>query len=95
MTLGNMKAIEMAEAASDGTISLEAALKYHLEVNHFPPIGEVLPTALEIVQEVRAGGSVDDWVDLPEGVEHKRYGKACPAHECIRAWHLEAFLEEE
>lgn len=92
--MGLTQALGMAEGVAEGSIPLRAALHYHLTVNHFPPIGEVLDTALEVVENLSDGGSLDDEVELPEGMTYRGRSHA-PAWACVEAWHLDPFITRE
>lgn len=97
--MGNFAATGMAEQVAEGQMDLRAALHWHLTSNHFPPVPEsMVDVAEEALEGVRQGASLtEDCVELPEGAEHRRYGRSVPLGEIIRVLHLEAFigLEEE
>ncbi len=81
--MGHIRAMGMAEAVSDGRVSLEAALADHLTANHYPPVStDWVPhciAAIEAVQE-----------DEPERVITKRF----TAGYVVEGLHLDAFLED-
>jgi len=64
-----MNAIGMSEAVQDGLLSNDAALRWHLEWNHFPPVHEVF---LPVVKEALELARKDCWevvLELPNGRE--------------------------
>ncbi|KKN83814.1 hypothetical protein LCGC14_0294670 [marine sediment metagenome] len=90
--MGNTQAVGMAEAVADGSVSLDRALSYHLQTNHYPPLpNEVLPIAKHII-ETQGEWGWDDAITLPEGMLYKG-GSWAPVWACVQEWHLDAFLE--
>lgn len=89
--MGRMQSEEFAQAARDGSISLEAALTWHLEANHYPPQLRMLSAALAAIE----AANDDDWdreVDMPAGVRYRGSHDTAPARALIEALHLEEFL---
>ena len=91
--MGNMHATEFASMTKAGEISIDDALRWHLQANHYPPIPasmiEPCKKAIEACQE-------QDWhkpVELPEGISFKGSDHA-PAIEVVEAHHLFAWLED-
>jgi hypothetical protein len=84
----------MADAVNDGSASLNMALAWHLQSNHYPP----LPSALiETAKQAIEAGNDDDFdreIDLPDGIELGDR-TSVPAGELIEAMHLDAFLISE
>ncbi len=84
---GYLSAVGMATAAP-----LHAALKWHLQSNHFPPVPAVMvPVAERAVLAARGG----DWAKLlrlPAGVRYRGNVKASVA-EVVESFHLDAFVE--
>lgn len=92
--MGTMRAMEMAEAAASGEISLDQALGYHLQVNHFPPVpGEMVPVCKQAI-ELANQGDWDAEVFLPDGITYRDQLTA-PVSAIVEAHHLDAFLEGE
>lgn len=86
--MGYTNARDMKEYAP----SLDVALDWHLRSNHFPPLPLSLIEPAKRAISLAQAEEWDELIELPEGVEHRRYGKQAPVHECVRAWHLDAFL---
>lgn len=90
--MGSLHAQEFASMVDEGEVDLDAALRWHLGSNHFPPLPSSL---LEPAKVAIALASADDWdaeVPLPDGVSW-RDRDAAPAWVCVKAWHLGAFVE--
>ena len=84
--MGRLALEDMLEQGLD----IERALAWHLNSNHFPPIGIVFDAAVEAI----AAGMELDWdrpIELPEGVSW-RGQTSVPAGVAIDAWHLDGFL---
>ena len=73
--------------------NLTTALRWHLTSNHFPPVPEsCLPVARKAIHYAKR----EEWdrrLRLPEGMTHRHTGSLASVAECVRAWHLDAFLE--
>lgn len=89
--MGYTQAQEMAHYTHNG-LSIEAALRYHLTVNHFPPVPvEMVPVAKRAISKAFLG-QWDKQVRLPKGTTYR--GKSLvPVGEIIGALHLEPWLE--
>ena len=65
--MGNMQAQAFSDAVVEGGISLDSALTWHLQANHFPPIHkDFLPVAKEAIERANDG----DWdheITMPNG----------------------------
>lgn len=88
--MGRMQAEEFATAVEDGGISLEAALRWHLGSNHYPPVLFMADAALEAIE----AGNDEDWdreIQMPDGVRY-RGSDSAPASSIIESLHLESFL---
>lgn len=89
--MGSTQARGFAEAVSDGEVSLEQALSWHLQANHYPPVPtSIIPACLAAIDAYNEE-DYDAEVDLPEGITW-RGRTAAPAHAIIEAHHLDAFL---
>lgn len=87
--MGRVNAEGMAEAVTEGMVSLEQALTYHLQFNHYPPVDVAwVPVCLGIVERWNEG---DD--DLSYEVANPiREGDRRLAREVVEALHLDSFL---
>ena len=82
--MGHMQAVGMADAVRHGT-PLAAALEYHLQHNHFPPLpNEAIGIAREAIKRC-AAGEPNAEVGTPRGLH--------PAWRIVQAWHLEPFVD--
>ncbi len=98
--MGSMRAEGMAQAVKDGLTNLDAALSYHLTVNHFPP----LPVAyIDMAKDAISAANQGKW-SLPVSIP-----TSCPvwpnnsvkmgdkvfiaASRAVEIMHLEAFLD--
>jgi hypothetical protein len=90
--MGSTQAMGMAEAVDDGMVDLRSALSWHLTSNHYPPIPEIM---IDVAMAAIEAGEDEDWdrlIDLPDGVEHRRYGHSVPASAVIEDMHLDPFI---
>jgi len=93
--MGHMGAMGMMGAVEDGMIGIRQALSWHLSSNHYPPIPEIM---VDVAMAAIEAGEDEDWdrlIDLPDGVEHRRYGKRVPASAVIESMHLDTFIQGE
>ena len=70
--MGSLGALGMADQVSEGNISLQRAVSWHLSSNHYPPHPPyMVPVALAAIE----AGNEEEWdrdIELPKGcVEHK------------------------
>ena len=92
--MGHMGAMGMMGAVEDGMIDLRSALSWHLTSNHYPPVPTIM---IDVAMAAIEAGNDEDWdrlIDLPDGVEHRRYGHSVPASAVIEDMHLDAFIQE-
>jgi len=92
--MGRMGAEAMAEQVREGALHLQAALRWHLQSNHYPPLPEVLiPAAMRAIER----GNKEQWhrrVRMPKNLLFR--GKTlAPVGDLIEALHLESFLNQE
>ena len=90
--MGSLQATEIANSG----LSLEQSLRWHLQVNHYPPIPEeMILVCVEAIQLYNEG-LVNDTVDLPHGITYRNQPYA-PAWSIVDAHHLSAWItiEEE
>ena len=75
-------------------VKMETALVYHFTGNHFPPLPlSLIPVAMKAIEN----GNKGLWskaVRLPAGISFKGK-KLAPTRDCIRAWHLDFFLDND
>ena len=87
--MGSLQAVEMAEA-----LEIEEALRWHLQVNHYPPIPtEMVAVCIEAIQAVNDYDENRE-VELPAGVTYKGSPTA-PAHAIVTGHHLDPWIERE
>lgn len=84
--MGNLHAAEFAESVRTGETSLDAALTYQLQGNHFPPIHlDFLPTAKSAIRYAKRG-LWEKTIKLPNN-------KTLTVAAIVRGMHLDSFLE--
>lgn len=92
--MGSNTARDMADSVALDEVKLDVALEYHLRGNHYPPLPlSLVPCCKEAINNANA----DEWdkhVQLPDGISWRGQTSA-PTSECIKAWHLQWFLESE
>lgn len=98
--MGNLRAHEAATTMTE-MAGLRAAIFYHLQANHFPPVPETMvPICIEAVQlgveQVLAGtyAEEDILIDLPEDISYRGASQA-PLSAIIESHHLEPFIMAE
>lgn len=89
--MGNMQAREMAELGAD---NIDAALAWHLQSNHFPPIPRSMVEPCKQAIDAFWEDDLDRLISLPEGVGYKGL-TAAPAREIIIQHHLDAWCDDE
>jgi hypothetical protein len=88
--MGRLQAEEMGAYVDDGIISRRAALKWHLESNHYPSVSQAwVPVAERAIEIVGEGGDTGLIIETPPGFEPKTVA------EVIEGLHLESFLPYE
>ena len=88
--MGSMQAREMAELGAD---NLEAALAWHLQANHFPPIPRSMVEPCIAAIDAYWEDDLDKLISLPDGVGYKGLTVA-PARAIIIQHHLDAWCTE-
>jgi hypothetical protein len=87
--MGRMQAEEMRDR-----MSLDQALSWHLQSNHYPPVPlSMLPICVAAI-EATNDGDYKRLILLPDGVTFHGSDQA-PANEIVRQHHLDSFLENE
>ena len=88
--MGNNTAIDLA---TNLDISLEQAIGYHLQGNHYPPVPlTMVQPCIDAIDAIHAGDGNTE-IELPEGVLYKNKTTA-PAHAIAEQHHLDAWLPE-
>jgi hypothetical protein len=88
--MGNNTAIDLA---TNFDLSLEQAIGYHLQGNHYPPVPlTMVQPCIDAIDAIHAGDG-DTEIELPEGVFYKNKTTA-PAHAIADQHHLSAWLPE-
>lgn len=89
--MGATGAFGMAEAVTDGQVSLRAAIHWHLRSNHFPPVPlPMVPVAVAAVEAVNED-EPERLISLPAGVAHRDGRTAVEAYTIVDSLRLEAF----
>lgn len=89
--MGHMHATEFA-GALDGSVSLEAAIGWHLRSNHYPPHPAfMVPVALAAIEAVNEG-DYDRVIDLPDEVVFQDGRTSVEARLIVDSLHLGAFI---
>ncbi len=88
--MGNNTAIDLA---TNFDLSLEQAIGYHLQGNHYPPVPlTMVQPCIDAIDAIHAGDGNTE-IELPEGVLYKNKTTA-PAHAIAEQHHLDAWLPE-
>ncbi|MFN5253385.1 MAG: hypothetical protein ACK5BD_04560 [Chitinophagaceae bacterium] len=89
--MGNNTAIDLA---TNIDISLEQAIGYHLQGNHYPPVPlSMVKPCIEALDAAREMDAMRQ-IEMPEGVSYK--GKThAPAWAIIEQHHLDAWLPQD
>ena len=72
-------------------------LEYHLKYNHFPPHSdEMIDTAMAAL-EIARSGDLDAEIELPDGIEHRRYGTRVPVTILLDSLHIDRshYMDDE
>jgi len=83
--MGWIHAQEFADAVQEGLVDEDTALRWHLQINHYPPVHEVF---LPVVKRALELARMDCWeveVKLPNG-------KVLRVMEIVEQLHLREFL---
>lgn len=81
-----MNAAEIIEV-----VGFEAALRWHLEHNHYPSVPSSMVPSCALAVVLAGDGEWDALVALPDGIFYKGEDRA-PVAAIIEQHHLEAFL---
>lgn len=92
--MGAVRALDMAQAVSDGRTSLRTAVSWHVRTNHYPALpSTVVPVALAAIHFAGIG-CWDTRLVLPDGMRYKLLPTAT-VRDLVDEWHLSAFIQEE
>jgi hypothetical protein len=88
--MGSLQAQEIAVLAVQGEIGLYAALKWHLQSNHYPPVPDAgVDIAFEIVNGINEGSML---LDQPVESLGTNEGGHPTVREVVENWHLDHFF---
>lgn len=91
--MGHATAMAMASEVAQNHIPLEAAVQYHLRVNHYPPPPSIMvEPCIEAINHAK-NGEYGYEVELPEGVLWRGLS-AVPVRALVESFHLESFIED-
>lgn len=83
--MGTTGAMGMAGGVAEGTVSLEAALHWHLVSNHFPPVDpSFIPVALQAIEWAN-DELWDQAIEMPNG-------RVLTVAKIVEGLHLAPFL---
>jgi hypothetical protein len=92
--MGSLHAQEFADMASDGTISIEQSISYHLTSNHFPPVPvSMVSVCIEAIEAVNEG-DIHRKINLPAQVFWRGEAQA-PAWSIVEGHHLDAWINSD
>jgi len=78
----------------EGEVSLEQAIGYHLQSNHYPPVPlSMVQPCIEAIDAANEG-DIDLEIEMPEGVSYRGMPTA-PAWAIIEQHHLDSWIESE
>lgn len=90
--MGSNMAYELADNELFPEISLEDAIGYHLQGNHYPPVPLIMvPPCIEAIEACR-DEDPDRMIDMPKGVSYRGSNQA-PAWAIVEQHHLSAWCE--
>jgi hypothetical protein len=89
--MGYATALGIAESGLD----LETQIRWHFQSNCYPPIPSEMVVPAVAAIRLAADGESDKVVEMPSGVEHRKFGSYVPAWVVIQSLHLEAFVGGE
>lgn len=88
-----MGALQAREFAANTEITMEQAIGWHLQGNHYPPVPLSMVTPCVEAIDAFWADELDKEIDLPEGVSYRGMTTA-PAREIIINHHLDAWCVE-
>ena len=92
--MGSTQAREFAEMTSEGEVSMEQALAWHLQANHYPPVPtSMVQPCIDAIRAIVDDEDVDAEIILPEGITYTGMPTA-PAWAIVEQHHLDAWIED-
>ena len=91
--MGYLQSLGFKHEVNDG-LSLQIAIKWHLEYNHYPGLPAVLVPACIAAIEAANMGEWDNIVSMPDEVLFRGSGSA-QAFQIIESCHLDAFVDAD
>jgi hypothetical protein len=89
--MGSNTAIDLA---TNLDLSLEQAIGYHLQGNHYPPVPlSMVQPCIEAIDAYHDNDAMRE-IEMPEGVSYKGRTTA-PAYAIIEQHHLDAWLPQD
>ncbi len=83
--MGKVNALGFAEAVTEGSVSLDNALLWHLQSNHYPPVHPIfLETAKKAIKHARA----EEWTTVLTLPNKRRL----TVQSVVEQLHLDAFI---
>jgi len=91
--MGSLQAGEFASMTGKGKgkISIDQALGWHLQSNHYPPVPLTMVGPAKRAISAHNRGKHDANIKLPQGILWKGK-KSAPAHAIIDSHHLDSWL---
>lgn len=84
----------MAYELADSDLSMESAIGYHLQGNHYPPVPlTMVQPCLDAIQAYWED-DLNRMIDMPEGVSYRGSNEA-PAWAVIEQHHLDAWISHD
>ena len=92
--MGSLHAREFATMAQEGEVSMEQAIAWHLQSNHYPPVPvTMVQPCIDAIRAVADEGDLDAEITLPDGITYVGAPTA-PAWAIIQQDHLDAWVED-
>lgn len=92
--MGYGMASDLAGMVTQGEIGLDMVLRVHLGSNHFPPIIFMADTCKAAILAFE-DDEPDRLIEMPEGVDHPKYGNLVPASEIVAGYRLDPFVAQD
>jgi len=89
--MGNLQATEMANTPE---LTMEQALTWHLQVNHYPPVPTSMVQVCMEAIDAYWEDALDKEISLPEGISF-RGSETAPARDIIIQHHLDPWCADE
>lgn len=93
--MGTTGAMGMSDAVNHHMVNLDAALHWHLQHNHYPPIPVgMIPVAKAAIEALNEDDCERD-IELPEGVMFRDGSTSVPAWQIAESMHLYPFVDND